>query len=90
MNTSEVQIILHLSAAIKWVPQKLFIDKTHEYQKEFTLLIARLLTAWYQVLLEAFLYSLFINYRHHQSLVWRTPGEFYIEGYQMESRELKL
>jgi len=32
MNTSEVQIILHLSAAIKLVPQKLFIDKTHEYQ----------------------------------------------------------
>ena len=84
------QIYLHLSAAIKRVPQKLFIDKIHEYQKEFTLLIARFLTAWYQVLLEAFLYNLFFDHRPHQSLVWRTPGEFYMEGYQKGSRDLRL
>jgi len=32
MNTSEVQIILHLSAAMKQVPQELFIDKIDESQ----------------------------------------------------------
>ena len=31
-KTSAAQINLHLSGAIKRVPQELFIDKTHEFQ----------------------------------------------------------